>query len=502
MALSIEQTGRAEPIGPSEYLREPFARRELAELPAPLVDFDRGPDGEDLAARERHGVRAALASGPFRLLWLAEFLTQTAQNALWYAALVLVERATASTTLLSLTIVSAVLPAALFGMLAGILVDRWPNRGTLLACNLLRALVVPLYLLHDELVLLVLVANFAINTVAQFYYPAQLAAVPRFLPREQLTAAMGLFNLTWTLAQLFGLILLGPLVLKSFGPEAGPAAIVALAALSYLVAAAGMLFLPRGGSTGEAPVAEVDPEVTARHAHPVASIWHDLRDGVRCIHHNGPARLAILYVALTTTLMLVIATLAPRFAVSELGIAATDAVFLIAPAGAAMALASSVAHRLTRLFRRERLVERGLLFMVAALLALAAVGPTDRWLLGRGLLHPVEVRGWHILASQLGVVMLLAAVVGWQVGMVMVPAQAIVAEWAPEELRGRIFAIQLTLTNLASIVPLLALGGLADLIGIPAVLGLLALGVLGLWYLTLRNPDALVLHPTGNRHAC
>jgi Na+/melibiose symporter-like transporter len=223
---------------------------------------------------------------------------------------------------------------------------------------------------------------------------------------------------------------------------------------------------------------------------------------VRCIHHNRAARLAILYVALTTTLMLVIATLAPRFAVSQLGIAPADAIFLIAPAGAAMALASSIAHRLTRLVGRERLVERGLLFLVGALLALAIIGPTDRWLLARGLLRPVELRGWHVVVSHLGVVMLLAAVVGWQVGMVMVPAQAIVAEWAPEELRGRIFSIQLTLTNLASIVPLLVLGGLADLIGIPAVLGLLALGVLGLWFLTLRNPDVLVLHPTTNQRAC
>src|SRR5919202_4708006 len=253
MAVGIEQTGRAESIQMTGRLREPFARLELAELPTPLADFDRGPDGEEPEAGDRQGLRAALGSRPFRLLWLAEFLTQTAQNALWYAALVLVERATASTTYLSLTIVSAVLPAALFGMLAGILVDRWPNRGTLLACNLLRALVVPLYLLHDQLVLTVLAANFAINTVAQFYYPAQLAAGPRFLPREQWTAAMGLFNVTCTLAQLFGLIILGPLVLKGAGVEAGAVALVVLAALSYVAAAAGMLFLPRGESAGEVP---------------------------------------------------------------------------------------------------------------------------------------------------------------------------------------------------------------------------------------------------------
>ena len=44
------------------------------------------------------------------------------------------------------------------------------------------------------------------------------------------------------------------------------------------------------------------------------------------------------------------------------------------------------------------------------------------------------------------------------------------------ELRGRVFAVQLMLSNFASIVPLLLLGGLADLIGVDETL--LLIGVL------------------------
>ena len=43
-------------------------------------------------------------------------------------------------------------------------------------------------------------------------------------------------------------------------------------------------------------------------------------------------------------------------------------------------------------------------------------------------------------------------------------------ERAPVELRGRVFAVQLMLSNFASIVPLLLLGGLGDLIGIDKTL--------------------------------
>lgn len=477
-----------------DELAEHGAHRELAELPAPLVDFHPEPGGAE-GRDGRHGMREALANAPFRLLWLAELLTQTAQNALWYTALVLVERATRSTTLLSVTVVSAILPAALFGMVAGIMVDRWPKGPVLVACNLLRAAVATLYLLHGQSVLAVFVANFVINTVAQFFYPAELAAIPHFLPKRQLTAAMGLFNLTWTLAQFLGLILLGPLLLKALGGDVGPPVVILGSIAVYTLSAGLMLLLPHDTADDEERAAHAGEPGGGAFA--VRSIGHDLREGLLCIHRNGAARLAVLYLALTTTLVLAIATLAPRFAVEELGISPADAIFLIAPAGLAMAAASSSAHRLARRFRRERLVQRGLLTLVGALLALAVVGPVEHWLVAHGLVQPAAFRDtWHLLLSRVGVVMALSALIGWQVGMVMAPAQAIVAEWAPRELRGRIFAIQLTITNLASIFPLLLLGGLADLLGIPWVVALLALGILALWLLTLRDPDALTLTRT------
>ena len=55
----------------------------------------------------------------------------------------------------------------------------------------------------------------------------------------------------------------------------------------------------------------------------------------------------------------------------------------------------------------------------------------------------------------------------------MVPAQTFLQERAPVELRGRVFAVQLMLSNFASIVPLLLLGGLADLIGVDKTLVLI-----------------------------
>ncbi|HEY2594613.1 MAG TPA: hypothetical protein VGK33_11995, partial [Chloroflexota bacterium] len=70
-------------------------------------------------------------------------------------------------------------------------------------------------------------------------------------------------------------------------------------------------------------------------------------------------------------------------------------------------------------------------------------------------------------------VMALALVAGFGFVSIMVPAQTLLQERAPVELRGRVFAVQLMLSNFASIIPLLLLGGLADLIGVDVTLVLI-----------------------------
>ena len=78
----------------------------------------------------------------------------------------------------------------------------------------------------------------------------------------------------------------------------------------------------------------------------------------------------------------------------------------------------------------------------------------------------------------------MALFTGWWVGIVTVSAEAVLLERAPAALRGRIFALQLTFTNLAAIVPLLAVGQLADRIGINEVIALTGVAVFIAWLLT------------------
>ena len=122
--------------------------------------------------------RSVWRNGPFVRLWVAQALTQTTQNAIWYALLVLVEDTSHSTTQLGLTILSVVIPSVFFGVPAGVYVDRWDKRMVLVISNLGRALIVVGYVLFGSVLALLYLVSFAFSMASQFFAPAELAMIP------------------------------------------------------------------------------------------------------------------------------------------------------------------------------------------------------------------------------------------------------------------------------------------------------------------------------------
>lgn len=92
-------------------------------------------------------------------------------------------------------LVFRLLPAVLFGPLAGAFADRWDRRTTMVVCDVLRFLLflsIPLVgSVADRSTSLVwlLIASFLIETVSLFWIPAKEASVPNLVPREQLEGA-------------------------------------------------------------------------------------------------------------------------------------------------------------------------------------------------------------------------------------------------------------------------------------------------------------------------
>jgi DHA3 family macrolide efflux protein-like MFS transporter len=82
--------------------------------------------------RDEETVPPVLSNRAFLLLWLAQIVSQTAQNAILYALIIIVLDLTESTTSTSFVVLSFVVPTVVFGIFAGVLVDRWSKRRLLI----------------------------------------------------------------------------------------------------------------------------------------------------------------------------------------------------------------------------------------------------------------------------------------------------------------------------------------------------------------------------------
>ena len=158
----------------------------------------------------------------------------TGDYMLFVALPIYVYQATGSTLATSLMFMAGAAPRVLLGSVAGVFVDRWPRRRTMVACNLLLALgCTPLLLvaLGGPIWLVYVVAVFQ-SSVNQFFGPTENALLPTLVDRERLTSANALNALNDNLARLVGPAA-GGIVVSFLGLKG----VVAFDLASYLIAA-------------------------------------------------------------------------------------------------------------------------------------------------------------------------------------------------------------------------------------------------------------------------
>jgi MFS family permease len=444
------------PVPPAAEALAPLPPTEPSTAPAAAgVPFGAAPASPDVSVWR---------NAPFMRLWVAQALTQTAHNALWYALLVLVEQRSHSATQLGVTILTVIVPSVLFGVVAGVLVDHWDKRRVLVICNLLRALLMLGFVAFDESVLVLLVLSFVFSTVTQFFAPAETALIPALVPQRRLLQANSFFHITFISSQLAGLVLIGPLIVKLFGMTT----FFLLEAAALALSAALVWGLPAPEPVAGGSAAEEGRRIWRR-------LRRDLRELVQLLRADRQMAWAMLHLTLGSTLTLIVAMLAPGFVVRALAIAAEDMVYVLAPAGLGMLAAAVSLQRLGDRLSKERLIHCGLAAVGAALL-LVGVLPA----LWDVLPFTQTVAGEPNLRTLTAAVMAMTLFAGVGFACIIVPAQTILQERAPADSRARIFAVQLMLGSVASVVPLLFIGGIADVVGPPFVFAALGAGLLAL----------------------
>ncbi|MDA8237107.1 MAG: MFS transporter [Chloroflexi bacterium] len=438
------------------------------------------PVGAALPAPEGSAA-AVFRNRPFLLLWLSQLATQVGGNMVLYGLTVLVYGATASSSAVSILILTYLTPAVVFSALAGVYVDRFDRRQVLVVTNLLRFVLFLSLALLDANILAVFVLNVLVSIVTTFFAPAELSMIPLVVPRAQLTAANGIFTLTLNAAFAIGFTVMGPLVVSVANPTV---LVVAVAAL-YLLAAGFCWTLPPG-PPGMVPHGAALHEAEAA----VGSFVSQFREGMAYVREHPVVSWALLYLGIAASIVGVLGVLGPGFAEAVLGLRPKDFVVIVLPLGVGVVTGALTVNALQALISRRRLIELGLVALGVCLGGISIAGPIAQF--ARDVNDAVPGPDLSAFVSILTVVVAIAFVAGIAYAAVAIPAQTELQAEIPEAVRGRVFGILNMLVSVGSFLPIIIVGPIADLVGtMPVVLAAAALILLvGVLSLAVRDRRA------------
>jgi MFS family permease len=221
---------------------------------------------------------AVLRQRNFALLWVGQNISMIGDWVLFVALPFYIYALTGSTLATGIMFIVQTLPRLFFGSVAGVFVDRWNRKHTMVIVNLIQALIlIPLFLVHSrDLIWIIYLCALADSLVSQFFNPAQTAIIPMLVEEKDLLPANSLNSMSQELTRLIGPSLGGLL----FG-LLGIGSVISLDLVSFLCSAAlvAMIVLPARTISVEEDQQAVDSANQAG-IKSVVKVWQEWRAGI------------------------------------------------------------------------------------------------------------------------------------------------------------------------------------------------------------------------------
>ncbi len=435
--------------------------------------------------------RSVFANRGFLFLWPAHLISQSAQNAILFTLLVLVTDLTDGSTFTSLLVLSFVVPSVVFGVFSGVLVDLWSKRQLLIYTNLTRAVLAICFLFAREHFALLIAISIFFATSSQIFGTTSAVTVPSVVQRDQLIQANSMFSLSVTGSQLIGMIFLAPIML----PTAGAVWLFVIAAAMFGIAVACAYLMPHMTEHDETPDRSLPQVSEFRDA------AGDYASTLRTLVRDPVSTLALVHYATGSSLVLLFAVLVPRYMQTILGVAPDKAVTIFAPVGVGAVVGLRALPWIAGRVGNNRAVIIGMCGLAFCVLLLGLIEPISLLLERTEMLDPSGEQRAGGLSILVLLTMAFAGPLGFTYALVNAPAQTVLHERAPAEMRGRVFAAQVVLANAVGILPLIVAGSVADIFGVSPVLFAIAAimaGIAGVsiyleakWSTGTRPPPAM-----------
>ena len=380
----------------------------------------------------------------FGRLLLASLISQTGDWMIGIGVAYYVYQLTGSTLASAGSMLATFLPSILFSSLAGVYVDRWNRKTTMVVSNVVMAAgLLPLLLVHDprDVWIIYLVAAFE-GTVELFFSPAEQATVPVLVAGDDLVTANALNGQAREIARLVGSAIGGVVV------GIGGIATLAIAdAATFLVAAA----LVSGIRIPSREPAAAPTETRSR----LGSLVHEWTQGLRIAWTVRPVRVVFVFTLIVMTGEGVMGTLFAPFVRDVLhGSASAYGVVAGVQAIGGIAggvVAASLAHR----------VSAAAMFGVGALL----FGFVDLTM----FLYPLAyVAIWPAIVCMI--------IVGVPGAVMMVGYNTVLQRGTQDAFRGRVFGALGVVQGVGIVMGTMAGGVLGGAIGIVPVIAFQGVG--------------------------
>jgi DHA3 family macrolide efflux protein-like MFS transporter len=325
--------------------------------------------------------------------------------------------------------ISYLLPFALFGAIAGVFVDRWPLKPTMILSDVLRAALIALFIFatHMWQFYAVLVG---ISLVSIFFMPAQSVVVRLAVPREGLLSANALMQQVFFVMRIAGPAAAGLLV-AAFG-----ARICYIAdSISFLASACLIASVSVSRPVQDA-TANVEPATSG-----VRKVFTELAAGLNFIVHHGELLFTISAFAAGMFIMGCFGPLVAIYVRENL-------------------------HQSTRLFGAvSALIGFGLLIGTAGLRVVAARVSNRALVLG-GLAG--IALGLLLLAAipRIAVTVVATLIIGLAVAAIIVPAQTLMQQETPPALLGRVSSTMMSIIITAQVLGLMIAAALTQAAGV------------------------------------
>ena len=373
----------------------------------------------------------------YGLLWISQLISIIGDFALFAALPFFIYKITGSVLATGIMFMIQILPPLFLGSIAGVFVDRWDRRWTMIGSSLFRAavLLIMLGVRSAEMVWLVYLAGFLESAASQFFGPANNALIPTLVDEDQLLTANSLDSLGENSARLIGPAL-GGVLLASIGLQG----VILFDVGSYLLAAILMYFIR---VPSNASVLTPVPEEVTRSV--ISVFWGELKSGLRLVKNNQPISRIFLVLGIAMLGDSILTVLLVAFYQDVVGIGPTEFGMVLTVRGLSGILGGLAMSAFGSKFKPSFLIPFGLICTGLGLVAMVI---------------------WPIYMISLLIMILISVpLMAW-----LISSQTWIQTYSPGEYRGRVFGAYGTFSALLALVGMAFASGLGDTLGISVTL--------------------------------